>query len=74
MWNKSLSCGTLEGWNFGKFGETGVVFGDVMCSKKNDRGVIWHCGRGRMSYGKFGEFVVEWIGTRKKEYVRYRLL
>ena len=26
------------------------------------------------SYGKFGEFVVEWTGTRKKEYVRHRLL
>ena len=35
--------------------------GWVMCSKKTDRDVIWHCRCGRMSYGKFGEFVVEWI-------------
>ena len=27
-----------------------------------------------LSYRKFGEFVVEWIGTRKKEYVRHRLI
>ena len=60
MWNKSLSCALVRWGGILKIGATRVAF--RMCLKKKETGTLFGTvGVVEWSYGKFGEFVVEWM-------------